>query len=194
MIGTATAGNTTALVGWSRPANGGSAITGYTVRVLNATTLTQVGALRPAAAGATSLKVTGLVNGVAVRFQVAASNAVGTGAFSARSNAVMPTRAPLAPVIGTASPGVVGGAINAVARWTPPAPNGGPAINGYLVIALRINAAGTVTSQTTSTVQAASVRSLWMTLRPGNYRFVVQAHNSAGWSPTSLRSHLVIAR
>jgi len=193
-IGTATAGNATALVRWSRPINGGSVITGYTVRVVNARTLAQVGALRPATAGATSLTVTRLVNGTAVRFQVQARNAVGAGAFSARSNAVIPTRAPLAPVIRAASSGVVGGAVNAVARWSPPAPNGGPAINGYLVVAVRMSAAGTVISQTSSGVQSARVRSLTMSLRPGNYRFVVRAHNSAGWGATSARSNLVAAR
>ena len=71
-IGTASAGDASATVTWTAPAsNGGSAITGYSVKVLNAANI-QVGALRPAGAGATSLVVTGLVNGTAVRFQVAA--------------------------------------------------------------------------------------------------------------------------
>ena len=118
---TATRGNASATVRWTAPAsNGGSAITGYSVRVINAAG-TQVGALRPAAAAATSLVVTGLTNGQAYRFSVTATNAVGTGAASALSAAVTPATVPGAPVIGTASAGVAGGTINATARWTPPA-------------------------------------------------------------------------
>src|SRR5262249_8295125 len=59
---------------WTPPAsNGGSPITGYLVRVLDSAGA-QVGALRPAAATATSLAVTGLTNGSGYRFQVAAAN------------------------------------------------------------------------------------------------------------------------
>jgi titin len=85
---TPTAGNASALVRFTAPANGGSAITGYSVRVVNATTGALIGALRPAAAGATSLTVTGLVSGTAYRFRVGASNALGLGAGSALSNTV----------------------------------------------------------------------------------------------------------
>ena len=125
-IGTATRGNASATVRWTAGTNGGSPITGFSVRVVNAAG-TQVGALRPAGAAATSLVVTGLTNGTAYRFQVAAVNAVGTGALSALSNSVTPATVPGAPVIGTATAGVAGGAINATARWTPPAATGGVA-------------------------------------------------------------------
>jgi titin len=193
-IGIATGGNVSALVRWTAPANGGSAITGYTVRVANAANV-QVGALRPAAAGATSLTVTGLVNGTAVRFQVRATTAVGTGLFSALSNTVIPaTTVPGAPVISPANPGAIGGAITARANWAPPLSNGGSAINGYVVTALRINAAGTVIGQTVSAVQPATARSLTMTLAAGNYRFVVRARNVRGLSALSARSNLVTAR
>jgi hypothetical protein len=59
------------------------------VRVVNAANV-QVGALRTAAAGATSLTVTGLTTGTAVSFQVRANNAVGSGSYSSLSNAVTP--------------------------------------------------------------------------------------------------------
>ena len=77
-IGTATAGNASALVRWTAPANnGGSAITGYLIRVANAANV-QVGALRLAAAGTTSL----------TWFTVRARSALGLSALSARSKLV----------------------------------------------------------------------------------------------------------
>ena len=65
----------------------------------------QVGALRPAGATATSLVVTGLTNGSSYRFQVAATNTVGTGPNSALSTVVIPATVPGAPVIATAASG-----------------------------------------------------------------------------------------
>ncbi|MEO6145396.1 MAG: hypothetical protein ABIP19_15580 [Dermatophilaceae bacterium] len=169
-------------------------MTGYSVRVVKAANGAQVGALRSATAAATSLKVTGLLNGTAVRFQVRATNSVGTSGFSARSNAVTPATVPARPVIRLASSGAAGGTVNAVARWAPPAVNGGAAVTGYVVTAIRLNANGTVASLTRSTVRPAGLRSLTMTLRPGSYRFVVQARNRMGMSSASVRSNLVRAR
>src|SRR5262249_5290435 len=151
-IGPASVGNASATVQWTAPAdNGGSAITGYLVRAVDAAG-TQVGALRPAAATAASLTVTGLANGSAYRFQVAAANAAGTGPNSALSAAVIPAAVPGAPVIGTAAAGTAGGAITATAHWSPPASTGGSAVTGYRVRALQISATGTVLATTTSTV------------------------------------------
>jgi hypothetical protein len=153
-----------------------------------------VGALRPAAATATSLLVSGLTNGSGYRFQVAAQNAAGTGPNSALSTVVVPATVPGAPVIGTASSGAAGGAVTATANWTPPTTNGGSAVTGYVVRALRMSAAGAVLATTTSAVQPASARQLTMTLQAGNYRFTVQAINVAGSGPASARSNLVAAK
>ncbi|MCU1659711.1 MAG: heme peroxidase, partial [Pseudonocardiales bacterium] len=193
-IGTATRGNASATVTWTAPgSNGGSPITGYLVQVINAANV-QVGGLRPAPAGASSLVVTGLVNGTTYRLRVAARNAVGTGANSALSNAVTPATVPGAPVIATATSGTAGGAVDATARWNAPASTGGSAITGYRVRALRVNILGAVVATTVSGVQAANVRLLTMTLTAGNYRFTVEAINAVGTSAVSARSNLVTAR
>jgi hypothetical protein len=193
-IGSATFGNASATVRWTAPPNnGGSAITGYLVRVVDSAGA-QVGALRPAAATATSLLVTGLTNGSSYRFQVAANNAVGTGPNSALSTPVIPATVPGAPVIGTAASGAAGGTVTATAQWSMPTSTGGSAVTGYVVRALRMSSTGTVLATTTSAVQPGSARALTMTLLSGNYRFTAQARNKAGSGPQSARSNQVVAR
>jgi FtsP/CotA-like multicopper oxidase with cupredoxin domain len=192
-IGTVTAANTSALVRWTAPANGGSAITGYNVRVINAANA-QVGALRLAAKGVSSLNVTGLSNGTKYRFLVQAKNAMGSSAFSGMSTAVTPSTTAGAPKIGTAFSGAAGGTITAQARWAPPTSNGGTAITGYVVTANRMSVTGKIVSRTTSAVQSASSRSLTMKLPAGKYRFVIRARNVRGLGATSATSRLVTAR
>lgn len=98
-IGTADAGNESATVTWSAPAdNGGPAISGYLVRVVDAAG-DQVGEPRTAPADVTRLLVTGLTNGQTYRFQVAAVNELGTGAYSALSNEVTPFLDVTAPTV-----------------------------------------------------------------------------------------------
>src|SRR4029453_4478142 len=104
---------------------------------------------------------------------------------------VPPATVPGAPVIGTASSGAAGGAVTATANWNSPTTNGGSAVTGYVVRALRMSASGVVLATTTSAVQPGSARQLTMTLQAGNYRFTVQAINKAGSGPTSARSNLV---
>jgi CotH protein/lamin tail-like protein/fibronectin type III domain protein len=199
-IGNVSPGNASATVRWTAPAStGGAAITGYQVRVVNAAG-SQVGTLRSAGSGATSLVVTGLTNGTAYRFQVAATNSAGTGAYSALSSAVTPTggtaTVPGAPVIGTPAQGARGGALTATARWTPPTSTGGSPITGYQVSALRMSSSSanaSVLSTTTSNV-GASVRQRAFTLAAGNYRFQVVAVNAVGASAPSARSANVVPR
>ena len=87
--------------------------------------------------------ITGLTNGTAYTFRVAAINSVGTGSQSANSNTVTPATVPGAPTIGTATPGNG----QATVTWSAPASNGGSAITGYVVTPY-IGA----TAQTTTTV------------------------------------------
>jgi hypothetical protein len=170
------------------------------VRVVNNATSQQVGALRPAGAAATSLVVTGLTNQTAYRFQVLATNSAGDGPFSGLSNIVTPTSGatvPGPPNIGAATQGAAGGALSAVAHWTPPASTGGSPITGYQVIALRMSSAAAdavVLSSQTSRVLRQGVRQYDFTLTEGNFRFQVVAINAAGTGPPSARSANVIPR
>ncbi len=195
-------GDRQATVSWTAPADdGGAAITEYRVQVRTGTTVTRTVTLIPGTA--TSTVVTGLTNGTAYNFRVRAVNSAGQGSLSAASAAVTPqaavvVTAPGAPVIGTAAAGVAGGAITATARWTPPTTTGGAAVNGYVVRAYRVTGGAVATTPTsTSTVQAANVRSLVVTFtaaQAGNYRFTVQARNSAGFGAESALSNQVAGR
>ena len=87
-VGTATAGNASATLTWTAPgSDGGSPITGYSVRAFAGAVLAKTQAVT---GNVGTVVVTGLTNGTAYTFDVAAINAVGTGAFSARSAAVTP--------------------------------------------------------------------------------------------------------
>jgi hypothetical protein len=87
---TASPGNASAVVSWTAPSNGGSAITSYTVTPFVGSTA-QTPATVTGSPPATSTTVTGLTNGTAYTFTVKATNAVGTGPASAASAAVTPT-------------------------------------------------------------------------------------------------------
>ena len=161
------------------------------MRVVNAATNAQVGVLRPAAATATSLTIGGLVVGTQYRFQVQALNTVGSGPFSALSNAVTFATPPGAPGLVVATSGANGGAVTATVLWTAPANNGGSAITGYVVTV--VNAANTVLL--TQSVGPA-VRNLSPTIPVAAgtaVRFRVQAVNAVG-TGAATTSNQVTAR
>ncbi|SDS37767.1 Fibronectin type III domain-containing protein [Friedmanniella luteola] len=183
-IGAPTAGNASATVRWTAPAGtGGSPITGYTVRAFAGTTL----AVTQAVTGtATTVSVSGLTNGTAYTFEVAATNAAGTGAASARSTAVTPTApatAPGAPTIGAPTAGNA----SATVRWTAPASTGGSPITGYSV---RAYAGTTLVKTQAVTGDVASVAVTALTNGTA-YTFDVRAVNAAGTGAASARSTAV---
>ena len=95
---TAVAGNGSATLTWTAPANdGGSSITGYLI------TPSGGGAPITLQGTGTSYTVTGLTNGVTYTFQVAAINAVGAGS-PATSNAVEPSTNAVGPAVNSISP------------------------------------------------------------------------------------------
>ena len=170
-IGTATFGNTSASVSWTAPAANGSPITGYSVTpYLNGTTAQ---AAQIFVSTATTQTVTGLTNGSAYTFKVAAINGVGTGSLSGASNSCTPATTPGAPTIGTATRGNT----SAVVTWTAPSSNGGAAITGYTVTPY-LN--GT-TAQTAQVFASTTTTQTITGLTNGSaYTFKVAATNSVG--------------
>ncbi len=81
----ATPGNGQAVLAWTAPANGGSAITDYVVEFRTGAAAFAV--FSDGVSTATGATVTGLTNGTAYDFRVSAVNAVGPGAVSATVSA-----------------------------------------------------------------------------------------------------------
>ncbi len=170
-IGTATAGNASASVGFTPSQNdGGSAIISYEV-TSSPGGITGVGTSSP-------VTVNGLTNGTSYTFTVKAINRVGSSLPSGSSNAVTPATVPDAPTIGTATAG------NATATVTfiPPQNDGGSAITSYKV-----------TSAPDGLTQsgASSPITLNNLVNGTTYTFTVQAINAVGASLPSAPSNAV---
>jgi hypothetical protein len=171
---------------WTAPSStGGSAISGYRITPF-------IGGVAQAAVvtdyPVTTQTVSGLTNGTAYTFSVAAINGVGTGAESVASAAVTPSgaTAPGNPTNVTAVPGDT----NATVGWTAPASDGGAPITGY-----RITPYIGSTAQTPVTVAGASTTYTVTGLANGTaYTFVVAATNSVGTGGNSAASATVTPR
>ena len=177
----ATAGDGQATVTWTAPASdGGAAITQYKVA-------SQPGTASATVAGTeTTATVTGLTNGVTYTFTVKATNADGfTSVASAKSPPVVvgggtPPTKPDAPT------GVVATAGDSMASvsWTPPANDGGAAIDSYIV--------ASQPGSTTVTVDGATTSADFPGLANGTaYTFTVRAVNTVGRSLPSAPSAAV---
>ena len=171
---------------WTAPAsNGGSPISGYriTPRIANGDTLDPV--YTPFAN--TTYTVTGLTNGTAYTFAVAAINGVGTGADSSSSAAVTPTPA----TVPGAPTGVTVTAQDASASlsWTAPS-DGGASITGYWVTPY-VGGAAQPSIPTQSTATNYTVNGLTNGVP---YTFTVAAQNSVGRGGDSAQTASVTPR
>ena len=181
----ATGGNGSAVVSWTAPDNGGSAITSYTVTPYigsAAQTPVTVSGSPPA----TSTTVTGLTNGTSYTFTVSAANAVGSGQASSPSNSVTPSP----PTVPGQPTGVsaTGGNGSAVVSWTAP-DNGGSAITSYTVTPYIGSAAQTpVTVSGSPPATSATVTGL---TNGTSYTFTVSAANAVGIGQDSSPSNAV---
>jgi hypothetical protein len=166
---TAVAGNASAIVTWTAPADdGGAPITGYTIQAVDDTIVVTVDG------ATTSTTITGLTNGRAYLFTVVATNAAGVSPPSLPSSAVVPASVPGAPTNVVA----VAGDTTATVSWSAPDADGGVPIAAYVVTNTVDGTATIVTGdQTSATI---------VNLTDGvAYTFTVTAVNVIGPGPPS---------
>jgi titin len=173
----ATFGNGSVGLSWTVPSsNGGAAITDYVVEYKTTVAATWT-VFADGTSTTTSATVTGLTNGIAYMFRVAANNSVGLGAYSNEVTET-PRAAPSAP---SGLAGVVGNAQVALS-WNVPAANGAT-ITDY-VVEYKTTAAATWSTfaDGTSTTASATVTGL---TNGTAYLFRVSAVNSVGTGAAS---------
>ena len=111
-IGTALAGDGSALVQWTAgPDTGAEATTSYAIQVISSGTVERT--VTGIAPTATSATVTGLTNGTSYTFRVIATNGVGDSTPSAASNAVTPVNSPPSVLLSNPADGSTGFAVGA---------------------------------------------------------------------------------
>jgi len=181
-----TSSNAEATVTWSVPtANGGTAVTGYSVAWTSNVSQGMTSGSANVAASATSYRLTGLQNGATYTFTVTATNAAGTGTASASVAAMPYTRAgPPANLTAVALPG---GQVHL--NWAPPGDNGGATVTGYR-IERRVDGGewAVLVSDTAMTLTSHVAISLDSAV---SYEFQVSAWNAAGMGTMSTPSQAV---
>ena len=173
---TLTPANGSVTVNWTAPvANGGSAITSYTV------TLSPGGATCTVNAPATSCAVSGLTNGIAVTATVTAVTALANSLPSSASASASPqATAPGSPTNISAIPSDGGATIS----WTAPTDDGGSPVDGYIITASPGGATCTaVAPSTTCTITGLT--------NGTSYSFSAVASNDIGLSNSSTSSNSV---
>ena len=169
-------GNRTVALSWAAPADdGGTPITGYTVRAYTYIDSVEdwvVVATQSVSEAVTTAAITGLANGTEYVFEVTASNAVGEG-WEAYAVSV-PSTVPDA-VTGVVA---VAGDRQVTVSWSAPQSDGGSPITGYTVTS---SSGGSWATSNTSLIVTGLVNGQ-------EYSFTVAAKNAAGAGPTSQAS------
>jgi streptogramin lyase len=179
-----TRGNGQVSLSWTAPANTGAlSVTDYSVSVFNSSggTATGVtgGTTRLVGSATPNLVFSGLTNGTAYTFKVAAVNSAGTGTLSALSAPVTPFTVPGAPTVTSVTPGNGQLALT----WNAPVDDGGSAVTDYAVSVFdSVGGPATgVTGPATRLVGSAATSYAFTGLTNGTrYEFAVAAVNAAG--------------
>ena len=179
---TVTPSYTTAQVSWVAPANGGSAIIGYTARAFSTVDGTTALA-QCTTSGALTCSVTGLTVGTPYWFSVIATNANGSSQASARTTSTTLAYAlPGTPTGLTLTPS----STSVVAQWAAPVDTGGLPITAYTVSAFTTLAGPTPAATcTTAGTLTCTVTGLTAGVQ---YWLSITATTSAGVSTASERS------
>lgn len=156
-------------VAFSPPANnGGSPITSYTAQCVS----TDGGLTRAKTGAGSPIAVTNLSSAKSYRCRVRATNAAGTGPYSAYgATVVTPTTAPGAPTVTSSTPGVK----SVTVEFDPPADDGGSPITGYT--AQCVSTDGGVSRSKTGAASPLTVTSM---TSGKHYRCRVRATNAIG--------------
>ena len=167
---TANPGNGQATVNWNAPLdNGKSAITSYTITAYSGGNI-----LKTVEATGTSVPVTGLVNGTAYTFTVAANNIAGTGPASSASAPVTP-RTVAGPPENLTVVSVGDGQVGLV--WDSPTSDGGASVSSFTVT---VRSGDTLVTNVTAWVPTALITGL---INGVAHTFEVTATNAAGAGP-----------
>jgi large repetitive protein len=170
-----TPGSTTSLWTWSGTRSAITATVAVPPAAAGTTTWSAWTTFNDGTSTATSATVTSLANNVTHEFRVAATNAIGTGAYSTTAEATpsAPTTTPSAPTNLTGSAGNAQVALS----WTAPSSTGGFAITDYVVEYSTNGSTWVVFADGVSTSTSATVTAL---TNGQSYTFRVAAKNSSG--------------
>jgi Fibronectin type III domain len=186
----ATAGNSTGVVSWTAPGfDGGVRLTGF--RIEYSTDGGATWTLDPTRCTplATRCIVSRLDNGTAYAFRVAATNAVGSSAWSSPSATVVPSTTPSAPSAVRAKAASSG---QVALSWNPPATDRGLALLGYSIE--RSSDAGRTWSAPLTTGSASTSLTVSGLDDGTSYVFRVAASNADGTSAYSSPSQSATPR
>jgi titin len=173
-------GSTTIVTKWTAPVfDGGSAITGYKVTILNGTTVLES---KNTDANTFTVSFAGLNPVTEYTVEVAAINSVGTSTAASKSittNAVASSA--VNNLVATVSDTTV------ASTWTAPTSNGGATVTGYT--ATLVNANNQIVATKNVTSEEVSFSNV---ARGQNYTVKVTATNSAGNSPAATSNEVTV--